>query len=338
MDAQKRANRLVDENLYRVTTDKVAQVLLRVLEQGDNSDNQFDDSFYIKDILASLGRLDNLPRMHQIACEIYRQFKLDQISNSSPQFAVTIGAIKGYYNMRKQIFRFVNFKKDNIAPADSAEQNKKTGLHNSHHKNQALGLSHLNDRSHKLGDFEDPEADVMAAQIEQAEEVLDQMKADIDRLLLDPNTPLQLRIFIFDQKIKNLFFYANTPFVKALQKIIDAISQLLQQPTQTRVSFFFLRELVLFLESTRFIGRLSFLDLYLETNELPHRLMDSLWELVCLPHGYLSPEFLFWVKRLINRLYGQRLPHFLEKQGEPPLNNMEPDKIWKTTEEDLLKE
>ena len=115
MDAQKRANRLVDENLYRVTTDKVAQVLLRVLEQGDNSDNQFDDSFYIKDILASLGRLDNLPRMHQIACEIYRQFKLDQISNSSPQFAVTIGAIKGYYNMRKQIFRFVNFKKDNIA-------------------------------------------------------------------------------------------------------------------------------------------------------------------------------------------------------------------------------
>ena len=104
--------------------------MLKVLEQGDNSDNQFDDSFYIKDILASLGRLDNLQCMHEIACEIYRQFKLDQISNSSPQFAVTIGAIKGYYNMRKQIFRFINFKKDNIAPIDSAEQNKKTGLHN----------------------------------------------------------------------------------------------------------------------------------------------------------------------------------------------------------------
>ena len=49
------------------------------------------------------------------------------------------------------------------------------------------------------------------------------MKDDIDKLLLDPNTPLQLRIFIFDQKVKNLFFYANTPFVKALQMIIDAI-------------------------------------------------------------------------------------------------------------------
>lgn len=92
-----------------------------MLEQGDNSDNQFDDSFYIKDILASLGRLDNLKYMHEIACEIYRQFKLDQISNSSPQFAITIGAIKGYYNMRKQIFRFVNFKKDNIAPVESSE-------------------------------------------------------------------------------------------------------------------------------------------------------------------------------------------------------------------------
>ena len=195
-----------------------------MLEQGDNSDNQFDDSFYIKDILASLGRLDNLPRMHQIACEIYRQFKLDQISNSSPQFAVTVGAIKGYYNMRKQIFRFVNYKKDNIAPVDSAESNKKTGLHNAHHKSQAPGHSHLNDKGHKFGDFGDQEADVMAVQIEQAEEVLDQMKVDIDRLLLDPNTPLQLRIFIFDQKLKNLFFYANTPFVKALQKIVDAIA------------------------------------------------------------------------------------------------------------------
>ena len=75
--------------------------------------------------------------------------------------------------MRKQIFRFVNFKKDNIAPADSAEQSKKTGLHNSQHKNQALGLSHLSDRSHKPGDYDGPEADVMAKQIGQAEEVLD---------------------------------------------------------------------------------------------------------------------------------------------------------------------
>lgn len=86
---------------FRVTTDRVAQMLLRVLEQNDNSENYFDDSFLVRDILASLGRLDNINYIKRIATEIYRQFKLDQISNSSPQFAVTMGAIKGYFNMRK---------------------------------------------------------------------------------------------------------------------------------------------------------------------------------------------------------------------------------------------
>ena len=109
-----------------MTTDKVAYVLLKVLEEGDNSENQFDDSFYIKDILASLGRLDNLRYMYEIACEIYRQFKLDQISNSSPQFAITIGAIKGYYNMRKQIYRFERTKKskfaEQIVPMDDGKK------------------------------------------------------------------------------------------------------------------------------------------------------------------------------------------------------------------------
>ncbi len=86
---------------YRITTERVAQMLLKVLEQNDNSENYFDDSFLMRDILTSLGRLDNINYIYRIACEIYRQFKLDQISNSSPQFAITTGAIKGYFNQRK---------------------------------------------------------------------------------------------------------------------------------------------------------------------------------------------------------------------------------------------
>lgn len=74
---------------------------MRVLEQNDNSDNYFDDSFYLKDLIASLGRMDNILMMPEIAAEVYRQFKLDQISNSSPNFAITLGAIKAYFNMRK---------------------------------------------------------------------------------------------------------------------------------------------------------------------------------------------------------------------------------------------
>lgn len=76
-------------------------MLMRVLEQNDNSENDFDDSFYLKDLIACLGRMDNISLMPAIASEIYRQFKLDQISNNSPHFAITIGAIKAYFNLRK---------------------------------------------------------------------------------------------------------------------------------------------------------------------------------------------------------------------------------------------
>ena len=108
---------------FRITTSRVAEMLLKVLEQNDNSENYFDDSFYIRDILASLGRLDNLNYMVKIAREILRQFKLDQISNSSPQFSITSGAIKGYFNLRKQIYRFINCKRPNIDPFDPLAKN-----------------------------------------------------------------------------------------------------------------------------------------------------------------------------------------------------------------------
>ena len=68
---------LLNINDYRITTDKVAQMLLKVLKQNHNEGNYFDDSFLIRDILASLGRLDNINYILNISTEIYRQFKLD---------------------------------------------------------------------------------------------------------------------------------------------------------------------------------------------------------------------------------------------------------------------
>ena len=75
---------LFNDKQFKTTTATVAQMLMRVLEQNDNSENCIDDSFYLKDLIAALGRLDNIIMMPEIAREIYRQFKLDQISNSSP--------------------------------------------------------------------------------------------------------------------------------------------------------------------------------------------------------------------------------------------------------------
>ena len=65
------------ESDFRTTTDVVANMLFKVLEQSDNSENKFDDSFYIGHLLDSLGRLDNFTLMPVIAEEVLRQFKLD---------------------------------------------------------------------------------------------------------------------------------------------------------------------------------------------------------------------------------------------------------------------
>jgi hypothetical protein len=39
------------------------------------------------------------------------------------------------------------------------------------------------------------------------------MKVEIDKLLMDSQTPLQLRLFIFDEEIKNIIFYQSMPLV-----------------------------------------------------------------------------------------------------------------------------
>jgi len=61
-----------DETISKCTTENVANMLLLVLKQNDNSDNPFDDSFYLRDLIASLGRMDNVTLMPTIADEIYR--------------------------------------------------------------------------------------------------------------------------------------------------------------------------------------------------------------------------------------------------------------------------
>ena len=316
---------------FRITTDRVAQMLLRVLEQNDNSDNYFDDSFLVRDILASLGRLDSVNYLHRIASEIYRQFKLDQISNSSPKFAVTTGAIKGYFNLRKQIFRFVQRKKPHIDPADPYASNQ---LRSGHDGNALGALNAAQVKDFRKAGASEAEADQVAA----AEEVLDQMKDDIDELLMDGLTPLQLRIFIFDEEIKNIIFYRQLPLVRALQVIFDAIYNL-QAQMQIRFATFCLREVVMFLESVRFVARINFTELHVD-NAATKKFNDTLWKFVCLPHGYMSSEMAFWAKRLINRLYGKILPKFLINSTDVTVDPQvfQPDELWSKTEAALAAE
>jgi hypothetical protein len=83
---------------------------MKVLEQADGSDDAFDDSFYIANLLECLGRLDNFSYTVDIANEIIRHLKLDQITHASPHHVISISAIKAYFSMRAQIFLYLNKK------------------------------------------------------------------------------------------------------------------------------------------------------------------------------------------------------------------------------------
>ena len=124
--------------------------------------------------------------MPVIAEEIYRQFKLDQISNSSPNFAITLGALRGYFNLKKQIFRFRTEK-----------------------------WSLLNHSDQKIATYENC--------YKLVEETMSKMKADIDKLLLDELKPLHIRLFIFNLEMKHMLKYKMKSFQSALATILSVV-------------------------------------------------------------------------------------------------------------------
>ena len=87
-----------------MSSDQIAQLFLKLLKENDNSENYYDDANYLKTIIESLGNVLNFKFMPEIAQEIYRQFKLDQIGRFSLQFSIIHGAISGFFKMKKQIY------------------------------------------------------------------------------------------------------------------------------------------------------------------------------------------------------------------------------------------
>lgn len=108
---------------------------------------------------------------------------------------------------------------------------------------------------------------------------------------------------------------------------------------EIRFALFCLRDLVMLLESVRFVGRINFAELHIES-EATLELMDTVWSLLCLPHGYLSSEIAFWTKRFFNRVYGKILPKFLINRGDMTLDPqiLSNDELWSKTEAALSAE
>ena len=48
-----------DHREYSITSDLISSLMVRLLRENDNTENAFDDCFYIGKILSNLGKLDN---------------------------------------------------------------------------------------------------------------------------------------------------------------------------------------------------------------------------------------------------------------------------------------
>lgn len=88
-----------------------------------------------------------------------------------------------------------------------------------------------------------------------------------------------------------------------------------------------LRDLVLYLEQKKFAtGKLQMIDVYLP--QYREEVKAKIWKLYVLPHAYLSPEFTYWTKRLIKRLYANHVPDCEIQQ-----DNYDP--LWSQTEQSI---
>lgn len=75
---------------------------------------------------------------------------------------------------------------------------------------------------------------------------------------------MNLRLYIFNEQVKNIVFFKNLPLIKALQAIVEAIYNL-QAKLQIRFAFYCLRELALFLENKKFVGKINFTEMFIES-------------------------------------------------------------------------
>ena len=160
-----------------MSSDQIAQLLLKLLKENDNSENFYDDGNFLKTIIESLGNVLNFKYMPEIAKEIYRQFKLDQIGRFSLQFAITRGAISGYFKIRKQIYLYRN------------------------EKAKLLDLNLAQD------------TEFYENQIAETESILNMMGKDLDKIMDDSYWPYEIRYFIDQLKIKHCFQYEGNPFL-----------------------------------------------------------------------------------------------------------------------------
>ena len=169
---------------------------------------------------------------------------MDHTGKFSNQFAVSKGAIKSYYNMRKQIFRYVQHKKPYLAERDIDTENL----------------------------------------IQTAEGVLDQVKTSFEKIYEDKSWPIEIRTFIYEKKVKNEFLYSEDIIASSgvPSKTLKALYHLLKgvQANLGKLNYEFasyqLEIIAKFLENN-FLKKLNFKECLLVNDQRAKVIANMLW-------------------------------------------------------------
>lgn len=175
------------EDLLRMSSDDIATLLLKLLQENDNSENPMDDSHYLGQVLKSLGKLDNFKYLPAIAQEVFRQFKLDNIGRRcSPQFSITKGAISAYFGIRKQLFIYNHIKREYI--------------------DEIIMREDLLFNERQAGQAES--------------QTLSLMETELQTMFNSPAWPLEVRFHIAALRVKHCFLYQGNPFLVSIYRLL----------------------------------------------------------------------------------------------------------------------
>lgn len=224
--------------------------------------------------------------MPEVSREVLKQFKLDQVGNFSPQFTIIKGAIKGYYNMRRQIYEYRQFK-----------------------------LPFMDPQKHQL-DIEKYER-----LIQEASKNLDKLEVQLQKALKSKHWPLEIRAFIFEKNTKHVFRHSGEPllnfmsiqrqFLEPLTSQIQFITSL-EDDRQTALAFFEI--LSLFVEKNLLL-KLNFRQALLDP--MAKDLAEMIWNLLTEGISFSDSKLRYWVKRLYNAVFlGGKVPLPLEFEQE----------------------
>lgn len=285
-----------DAEKGRISNEAIGQMLLSLIQNNDNSQNPFDDCFYIKNLLKSMGNLICFKNLEEIIQEIHRQFKLDLIQKSQG-FAILKGTIAAWYRIKKNLWTFQHYTQNKL----ELPLNQQTQIE------QALVAIKAR---------------------------FDLFEADVLKLQNQPGINLDIQGFIFSKKIK-FDFFCKYPFMSALYHNIQEIFELMKK-SKVREATYFTKIFADFIEEKMIKKNLDYRFLHIDREQQKIVVECFWKMMTNYLHNYKDGALLFHLRRLYFFFFFEDVPQVYRRETFRQQQMPKFDDCWKQSEEALF--